>query len=187
MKRWYRIDGRSPDWKRGADVAMVEEGGGRGRRGMAGSAGPMAFVSITRLRIRSLRFLPVFALQTLRTLRQVKRAEGFRGGALLPDRAWTFWTMTVWAGRDEMRSYMMEGAHRAVMPRLRDWCDEASVVHWEQAEAEPPTWEEADRRMREGGRASKVSYPSANHQAMSYRAPRVTGGGPIRPAMPRSE
>lgn len=141
----------------------------------------MTFVSITRLRVRSVRFLPLFALQTLRTLRQVKRAEGFQGGSLLPDREWTFWTMTMWASPESMRRYMTGGAHRTAMPHLMDWCDEASVVHWEQMESEPPTWEEADRRMRGSGRVSKVRHPSAHHETMGYRPPRVTGGGPIRP------
>lgn len=54
----------------------------------------MPFVSIMRLRVRSVRFLPGFALHTLRSIRQVRHAPGFRGGSLLADRAWTFWTMT---------------------------------------------------------------------------------------------
>jgi heme-degrading monooxygenase HmoA len=142
----------------------------------------MVFVSITRLRIRSVRFLPGFALYALRTVAQVKRAGGFRGGSLMPDRSWTFWTMTAWESEAAMRAYMLAGAHKASMPKLLDWCDEASVVHWEQAETELPTWTEADRRMRASGRISKVRHPSAEHAGMQYPEPRVTGGGPIRPA-----
>ena len=85
----------------------------------------MPFVSITRLRLRSVRFLPGFARHTLGSIRQVKRAPGFLGGALLPDRAWTFWTMTAWDRRDSMRAIMVGGAHRTAMTRLLDWCDEA--------------------------------------------------------------
>lgn len=142
----------------------------------------MTFVSITRLRLRSVRFLPMFAIVTLGSIRQVKGAEGFQGGALLPDREWTFWTMTLWDRQESMRSYILAGSHRVAMPKLLEWCDEASVVHWEQTQGEAPTWQEADRRMRESGRVSKVRRPSATHAGMRYRAPRTTGGGPIRPA-----
>ena len=142
----------------------------------------MPFVSITRLRLRSVRFLPRFALHTLRSIRQVRRASGFVGGSLLPDRAWTFWTMTAWDSRDSMRAIMVAGSHRTAMPHLLDWCDEASVAHWDQEDDALPSWSEADRRMRETGRASKVRNPSPEHASLAYRAPRTSGGGPIRPA-----
>lgn len=142
----------------------------------------MPFVSITRLRIRSVRFLPGFLIYTLRSLSQVKRASGFKGGSLLADRSWTFWTMTIWDSQESMRGYMTTGPHRAAMPRLLDWCDEASVVHWSQMEADVPSWTEADRRMRESGRASKVRNPGDQHASLNYRTPRLTRGGPIRAA-----
>jgi heme-degrading monooxygenase HmoA len=140
----------------------------------------MPFISITRLRIRSVRFLPGFALHALQVLRQVKRADGFQDGALLPDRSFTFWTMTAWVSQESMRRYMTAGAHKKAMAKLMDWCDEASVVHWERNEDALPSWTEADRRMRAEGRASKVRNPSPQHATLSYRAPRLTGGGPIR-------
>jgi hypothetical protein len=142
----------------------------------------MPFVSITRLRIRSVRFLPGFGMHTLRSISQVKKSPGFLGGALLPDRSWTFWTMTAWDSQESMRQYMINGSHRAAMPHLLHWCDEASVVHWDQPEADLPTWEEADRRMRQGGRASKVNFPSSSHATLNYRTPRLSGGGPISPS-----
>jgi heme-degrading monooxygenase HmoA len=141
----------------------------------------MCFVSVTRLRVRSARFMPFFALHTLGSLKQVKRAQGFRGGSLLPDRRWTFWTMTAWDSHDNMRQFMLNGPHRAAMPHLLDWCDEASVVHWEQPEDALPSWEEADKRMRESGRASKVRFPSPQHASLTYAAPRLTRAAPIQP------
>lgn len=141
----------------------------------------MAFVSITRLRIRSLRFLPGFALYTQQALAQVRKAEGFLGGSLLRDRKLTFWTMTAWTDRESMRRYMTSGAHLRAMPKLLDWCDEASVVSWTRAKATAPGWGEADRRMRVEGRPSKVRHPSPDHQALAYRAPRLSQAIPIRP------
>jgi hypothetical protein len=141
----------------------------------------MPFISITRLRVRSVRFLPGFALYTLRSLRQVRGSPGFQGGGLLADRGWTFWTMTAWDGEESMRRYMTSGSHKLAMPRLLDWCDEAAVVHWDRLEAALPPWTEADKRMREGGRSSKVRNPSPQHADLSYRAPRMATGGRIIP------
>jgi len=140
----------------------------------------MIFISLTRLRIRSFRFLPQFSLHALRALRQVKNAPGFQSGALLVDRKWTFWTMTAWDSQESMRAYMTSGSHKTAMPHLLHWCDEASVAHWTQPEPTLPTWPEADRRMREGGRASKVLHPSPDHASLNYRTPRTTGAAPIR-------
>jgi hypothetical protein len=142
----------------------------------------MLFVSITRLRIRSVRFMLFFIFYTFRSLQQVKKAPGFLGGQVLPDRSWTFWTMTTWDSQENMRRFMTEGAHRAAMPRLLNWCDEASVVHWIQPESGLPKWDEADKRMRESGRASKVKFPSLSHASLSYQPPRLTRAAPIRSA-----
>jgi heme-degrading monooxygenase HmoA len=121
-------------------------------------------------------------LYTWRSLRQVRETSGFEGGRLLNDRSWTFWTMTAWDSEASMRLFMTSGAHKQAMVRLLDWCDEASVVHWEPAEAALPSWEEADKRMRAAGRTSKVRNPSLRHADLSYPAPRMTRGAEIRPA-----
>jgi hypothetical protein len=142
----------------------------------------MVFVSLTRLRVRSIWFVPFFAMQTLRSLKQVKRASGFQTGQLLADRSWTFWTMTAWDSQESMRQYMISGAHKAAMPHLLEWCDEASVAHWSQQDNALPTWIDADKRMRESGRVSKVRNPSPQHADLSYRVPRMTASGPIKRA-----
>ncbi len=142
----------------------------------------MPFISVTRLRLRSVRFLPAFALHTSRSLRQVRAAPGFRGGSLLADRGWTFWTMTAWDRREDMRGYMMAGPHRVAMPYLMDWCDEAAVTHWDQPDDPLPSWPEADRRLRESGRASKVRRPGPDHAGLTFRKPRLTLAGPINPS-----
>jgi hypothetical protein len=141
----------------------------------------MAFVSITRLRLRAMRFLPGFGFHAMRSQTQLRRAPGFHSGALLPDKNWTFWTMTVWDSADSMRAYILSGNHKVAMPKLLNWCDEASVVRWEQSEARLPTWQEADMRMRETGRTSKVRHPSPDHAAMTFAPPRVMAGASILP------
>lgn len=159
----------------------------------------MPFISLTRLRTRSIRFLPLFLLHAFRSRNQVRRAPGFQTGALLPDKDWTFWTMTAWDSQESMRQFMLSGFHKAAMPHLVDWCDEASVAHWTEPDtphpipdtAHPipdtrhptpdtlPSWSEADQRMRSSGRPSKVKHPSPNHATLAYKAPRTTRSAPI--------
>lgn len=134
----------------------------------------MLFVSITRARIRRPWHLPGFALHAVRAFRQAQRAPGFQGGSVLRDRDLTFWTMTAWEGVESMRTYMLADPHRASMPRFALWCDEASIVHWEQDDPALPTWAEAERRMRMEGRASKLLYPSPRHADLSFRPARMT-------------
>lgn len=141
----------------------------------------MIFVSITRLRVRSWRFMPRFVLYTFRTLWQCKRAPGFLDGLLLADRKFTFWTMTLWQDQSSMNGFMARGEHLKAMPKLLVWWDEASVVHWVQDNPAMPNWNEADRRMRKQGRASKVRNPSTFHATLSFAEPRTTGAAPIRP------
>ena len=71
-----------------------------------------------------------------------------------------------------MRNYMASGAHKKAMPYLQHWCDEASVAHWKQVDTAVPTWGEADQRMRQSGRPSKVHHPSPHHATLQYRIPR---------------
>ncbi|WP_417612217.1 antibiotic biosynthesis monooxygenase [Parasphingorhabdus sp.] len=139
----------------------------------------MVFVSITRLRIRSIRFLPSFAIHTFGANAQVRRADGFIAGSLLPDRKRTFWTMTLWQDQAAMRRFMTSGAHLRAMPKLMQWCDEASIVHWEQSGTNLPDWQDADQRMRTEGRPSKLLNPSLNHGDLSYLAPRTSRAAPL--------
>jgi heme-degrading monooxygenase HmoA len=139
----------------------------------------MTFVSLTRLRIRSIRFLPLFAVYAVRSRMQVQKSTGFKADALLADRGFTFWTLTAWDSQEDMRAFMTSGAHKSAMPYLMRWCDEASVAHWTQPDPTLPTWAEADRRMRETGRPSKVLHPSPEHAGLDYRPPRTTVAAPV--------
>ncbi len=136
----------------------------------------MTFISITRLRIRSARFLPAFLIDTWLSMQQVKRATGYRGGALLADRQRAYWTMTAWDDAAAMRAYMTSGAHRRAMPKLMHWCDQASIAHWVQEGDTLPDWREADHRMRSEGRVSKVHHPAEGHDPMAFDLPRGIGG-----------
>jgi hypothetical protein len=134
----------------------------------------MALISVTRLRLRSVRFLPQFVWWGFRSGVQAKRARGNVTATGLQDSHLTFWTLTAWTDENSMRAFMLSGAHKRAMPKLVEWCDEASVVHWHQESADLPSWTEAHQRMVEEGRLSRVRYPSDSQVAKRITPPRVS-------------
>ncbi|MGI4853648.1 MAG: DUF3291 domain-containing protein [Janthinobacterium lividum] len=94
----------------------------------------------------------------------------------------TFWTLTVWDNQASMRNYMVTGDHKAAMPKLMQWCDQASVAHWLTPSDEVPLWSEADRRMRSEGRPSKLLYPAEGHHDLTFAEPRTTASAPLLPS-----
>ena len=139
----------------------------------------MPLISVTRLRLRSARFLPAFAWHTFTSSRQVRRAPGFLGGWLAGEGGLNgSWTITAWRDEAAMRAYRNTAAHMRAMPKLLHWCDEASVLHWEQETAALPDMPEAWRRMVAEGRVSKVLHPSPAHAAR-----RIEPRGALRAAL----
>ena len=128
-------------------------------------------VSITRLRVRSWRYLPSFFLRTLRIAWQAARSDGNLAVGLLRDRRNTFWTGTIWPDESAMKAFMHATPHGPAMRRLLEWCDEASLVHWTQDNADLPSWEVAHQRLEQEGRSSKVHYPSPAHIAHRFPPP----------------
>ena len=144
----------------------------------------MALISVTRLRVRSVFYLPQFFWHTFKVQRQAKSAPGMLGGRLMLEAHLVFWTATVWESDAAMRAFRSSGAHMRAMPKLLDWCDEASYAHWEQESAELPSWAEAHRRMVTDGKLSKVKNPSAAQAAKKFPEPRNGGseGQRLNPA-----
>jgi len=131
----------------------------------------MAIVSITRLRVRSWKYLVPFLFYALRSYRQARHSQGNLAASLLRDSDRTFWTRTVWATESAMKDFMLAGAHRQVMRRLLEWCNEAALVHWEQENDLEPDWHDAQRRLQSEGRPSKVNHPSPAHESFRIRPP----------------
>ena len=138
-------------------------------------------ISVTRLRLRSARYLLPFYWHSLRSALQVRRAPGFLGGQLAGERGNAYWTVTAWRDEAAMRAYRTAGAHFRAMPKLLGWCDEASVVHWQQDSPRLPDMPEARRRMVAEGRVSKVHHPSPAHAARRIVAQAPRAGIRLRP------
>jgi hypothetical protein len=125
----------------------------------------MPLVAVTRLRVRSYRFLLPFGWHAWRSFRQAKHATGGLGVKLRKANGLAFWTLTAWEDEAAMHAYRIAHPHRAAMPKLLEWCDEAAVAHWNQESAELPSWETAERHLAESGRLSKVNHPSVDQRA----------------------
>lgn len=128
----------------------------------------MPIVSVTRFRARARRFLPLFMFHAQRSLVQVRRADGYLAGAVRCDRDRAYWTLTVWRDARAMLGYVGSGAHRNAMPRLLDWGEEASTVHWEQDGPDLPDWQQAVSRMRREGRALPLRHPGPDHADLGF-------------------
>lgn len=122
--------------------------------------------SITRLRLRSFFTLPAFLNAAQRINTQLASAPGFLGGGTLPEGRMVFWTRSVWTDLDAMKAFRDSGAHRDVMPKLKDWCDEASILQW-QGEAETD-WDAIYARMVRDGRSSRVRRPTEAHMQKRF-------------------
>ena len=58
------------------------------------------------------------------------------------------------------------------MPKLAEWCDEATYIHWEQASDEAPDLKSAYDRLVAEGVVSRVKHPSINHAARTFPVPK---------------
>ena len=121
---------------------------------------------------------------TFLSRRQVTRVPGFLGGRLLMDAGWTFWTLTAWESERAMKAFRGSGPHAKVMPRLVEWCDEASYAHWIPAGTSVPSWPEAHEHLVAEGRLSRVAHPSPSHEARHFAEPRLKPlvGADVKPA-----
>ena len=61
-------------------------------------------------------------------------------------------------------------AHKAVMPKLAGWCDEAAVTHY--IGDDLPTWTDAWEKI-QNGRLTPVHHPSPDQTAKRIPAPRL--------------
>jgi hypothetical protein len=122
--------------------------------------------SITRLRLRSVFTLSAFARETRAISAQAAATPGFFEGAILAEGRLVFWTRTVWRDQGAMKAFRDADPHRASMPKLLDWCDEASVLQW-QGEPERD-WAAIYQRMLADGRSSRVKRPTQAHKEKRY-------------------
>src|SRR4029077_16210041 len=78
----------------------------------------MPFVSVTRLRVQAWRYLPIFSFKRSAPLGKRDLQRTAYPVFVLREAHRTFWTRTVWTDASSMKSFMLSGVHRQVMPSL---------------------------------------------------------------------
>ena len=128
----------------------------------------MIFISATRLRVKSFLYLVRFIIANEAAVKQLNKTEGFLGGRELIDKNLTFWTLTIWDSDVSMKQFRNSLPHRKAMQKLPFWCNEASYIHWTQAENQFPGWKTIYEKMLADGKTSKVRNPSENQLNKNY-------------------
>jgi hypothetical protein len=121
--------------------------------------------------VRSIRYLPEFLFRALASVRQARRSSGCLSADVRREMQLIFWTRTLWQDERSMRAFMTTGAHQIVMPKILDWCDEASVTHWQQESDNPPDWPAAAANMRtkDAPRACAIRLLLTRAEKQSHR------------------
>lgn len=96
----------------------------------------------TRSRLRSVRFFPSMFVASLRVRRQLARTPGCLRWASVIAGPREFWTITVWASRDEMLEFMRSDAHEDIMWRFGKWLDSFWLTRWRPTTDERGAWKD---------------------------------------------
>jgi heme-degrading monooxygenase HmoA len=102
------------------------------------------------LRLDSVRRVPGFVRAAMAIRQQVLRADGAVGVALNTALPRTFFTLSAWRDRDALNAFVRSEPHVSSMRRYRPAMADARFVFWRTTpDSLPPSWSEAQRRLRE--------------------------------------
>lgn len=135
----------------------------------------MGVLSMTRIKLRSIRLLPAFLAQQEAAVKQLRSARGFIKGKALIDTSLGTWTLALWDSAEDMRAYYLSGAHRDLMPKLRDFACEAVTTDIPYDQPNLPSWEFVRQKLSSVGRFSTVlEKPSGDHLTRVIAKPKTT-------------
>ncbi|MRG87183.1 DUF3291 domain-containing protein [Salinibacillus xinjiangensis] len=103
------------------------------------------FISVTRLHVKGKRKLPSFFWHTYKSIIQSKKAKGLLHSSFEKEGRETFWTLTVWESKDDMKKYRNNGNHLKAMKISRNIADELQYINWEGDQN--PSWKECMERL----------------------------------------
>jgi hypothetical protein len=136
----------------------------------------MAVIVVTRLRIKDPALNDEFFTDAVAALEQAQKSEGNLGVDALGDANDAWWTVTAWAERRLMHSYVRSEPHQSIRANLDRYCDEATFVDWDQDNPDLPDWPTNWRHLVADGQAAELTQPSAAHRTRDFPAPVVTPG-----------
>ena len=134
----------------------------------------MPVIVVTRLRLRDPAFFDEFFTSAVAVVEQATNSAGNLGADVLADANNTYWTRTAWQGRDLMDAFVGSEPHLSTMDRIHDWCDEATFVDWEEADADLPDWQDGYGRLIASGNAASLTHATDAHHTRDFPAPVVS-------------
>jgi len=134
----------------------------------------MPVIVVTRLRLRDPAFFDEFFTSAVAVVEQATNSAGNLGADVLADANNTYWTRTAWQGRDLMDAFVGSEPHLSTMGRIDDWCDEATFVDWEQADADLPDWQDGYGRLIASGKTASLTHATDAHRIREFPAPVVS-------------
>ena len=107
-------------------------------------------VMASLLRLDSIRHVPGFLRAAMSIRRQVLLSDGALGVSLNTALPRTFFTLSAWRDRETLNAFVRSDPHVSSMRRYRTAMGDARFVFWSTtADKLPPSWEEAQQRLRE--------------------------------------
>jgi hypothetical protein len=135
----------------------------------------MPVIVVTRLRLRDPALFDEFVGAAFAVVQQAQSSDGNLASDLLADADNVYWTSTAWRtawrDRDAMNAFVGTEPHLSTMPRIDDWCDEATFVDWDQPSADLPGWQTRYERLVADGQVTKLSNSSDAHETRDFPAP----------------
>jgi hypothetical protein len=134
----------------------------------------MPVIVVTRLRLKDPSLFEEFFINAVAVVEQAQGSGGNLGADVLAEANNTYWTRTAWQERDSMHAFVGKEPHLSTMRRLDDWCDEATFVDWDQADADLPDWQSSYRRLVDEGHVADLTQPSPAHRSRDFPAPALS-------------
>jgi len=106
-------------------------------------------IMASRLPLRRYRHVPRFLRATSRIRKQLADSEGLVGYALDAQLVRkTFWTVSAWVGRDELRRFDRADPHRAETAAIKPMMEPTTFVFWSGRAGDLPVhWSEVRARV----------------------------------------
>jgi hypothetical protein len=135
------------------------------------AGGVVAIIVFTGLKLKDRTLFEEFFANAESVAEQASRSPGNFGSDFLADADQVYWTVTAQESRKALDTFVTAEPHRCVMARIDEWCEEASVVDWNQENAELPSRQEGYWRLIATGRQTRLSDPTDALATPTFPAP----------------
>jgi len=131
----------------------------------------MPVIVVTRLRLRDPDLLDEFFTHAVASIEQASNSPGNLGVDALAEAHDTWWSVSAWQDRSQMRSFVGSEPHLGTEALLDHLCDEATFADWEQASPELPDWQTSWRRLVADGQSATLTNQSDANESRAFPAP----------------